>query len=339
MKITLGLLFILSLQGCVSSMDEQIDKDLGLGFNNVCLGRYQMDLIDTMKMSSVMYGNGDISLYWRDPEEGEKGMFSGDARYQNWLDYVHRKKGNDEFFHVNSTEGVSIIVGYSFFHDEFNSGRKNHFLNGYFYKDFPKVKKSLGFDVNGGDSYGVYPVKDVNYKKKYYLYLKEISIYPKSLIYLLWPHSQLGVCLTPEFTLNVAKAGGETHYRTVYWNGKNDRFQMTARVMESREQLNKKRGMAQKLFGLFASKNLDLAGRDGQLFLSDARYAEDGLEFRWVTTDAKIGSTARPYIELEGTVDMANYPKLKQVGMDARDIIVIMLKTFRVRENGLIGTS
>ncbi|PVZ71607.1 hypothetical protein [Pelagibaculum spongiae] len=339
MRIILALLFVCFLQGCAGSMDEQIDEDLGLDFTNVCLGRYQMDLIDTMEMANVMYGNGDISFYWKDLHEGKEGLFLGDDRYQRWLDYVHREKGNDSYYQVKSVPDTQIIVGESFFYDEFGSGSKDNFLNGYFYMDFPEIGKSVNLSAIGGDYHGVYPAADKVYKRKYEDYLRDISVHPKSMRYLPWPHNQLGVCLTPEFTLNVAKAGGETHYRTVYWNGKNDRFQMLSKVMRNKEELNENYGMAQKLLGLFASKSLDLAGRSGRLFLSDARYAKDGLEFRWVTTDAKVGSTARPYIELEGTVDMANYPKLKQVGMDARDIIVIMLKTFRVRENGLVGTS
>ncbi|WP_133245420.1 hypothetical protein [Pelagibaculum spongiae] len=337
MRIILALLFVCFLQGCAGSMDEQIDEDLGLDFTNVCLGRYQMDLIDTLKMSSLMYGNRSVSFYL-DSNLTESLTFDGRERFDKWSKSI-QKESRRKYRAYPLSDDVRVIESETFFENKYGDEGEKFLLKGFLLKDFSSLNRAVYARLALSGTEGNFLASDSEYRNKFKKLLHPAKDDLDRLLHLPWPHNQLGVCLTSDFTLNVAKAGGEKHYRTVWWNGKNDRFEINVNVMKNKEELSENYGTAQKLLGLFASKSLDLAGRSGRLFLSDARYAKDGLEFRWVTTDAKIGSTARPYIELEGTVDMANYPKFKQVGMDARDIIVIMLKTFRVRENGLIGTS
>ena len=90
---------------------------------------------------------------------------------------------------------------------------------------------------------------------------------------------------------------------------------------------------------LFASDYFNFGGRTGKLFLSGDVYSPTATRFRWYATDAVAGSTQKPFISIEGRVDVNDFPELKGLNnIDSNAIALSLLASFQPRENGLVGT-
>ncbi|MEI6893205.1 MAG: hypothetical protein V5789_00925 [Colwellia sp.] len=78
-----------------------------------------------------------------------------------------------------------------------------------------------------------------------------------------------------------------------------------------------------------------VAGRKGRLFISDGKYSSAQREFRWVSTDTETDSVSRAHIEISGAIEAKDHPGFAPLG--GTDIVIGLLKSIKVRENGMLG--
>ncbi|PVZ72021.1 hypothetical protein [Pelagibaculum spongiae] len=156
-----------------------------------------------------------------------------------------------------------------------------------------------------------------------------------------WPHNQLGVCLDENIVFNTAKAADDEVYSVMYQFGEASYFEFTfiSYPKDQHDRLRKDLSRKTGLLSIFASSAFNFGGHSGRLFVSDHAYSPSASNFRWYATDAKAGSTRNPFISIEGSVDLNDFPEYKDLrNIDADKILIAILSSLRPRENGLVGT-
>ncbi|MGO3296305.1 MAG: hypothetical protein ACTILN_11605, partial [Marinobacter sp.] len=149
-----------------------------------------------------------------------------------------------------------------------------------------------------------------------------------------WPHKKAGVCLNREFVVVNTVTPEREGYAMEYYNGKRSRFVLMGGTFHSESALKEELSRNSGLMAFLASSSMKVAGRKGRLFISDGKYSETEREFRWVATDTKVDSFRHAHLEIEGSIEMKDYPEMAP--MKGTDVIVGLLKSVKERPYGML---
>ncbi|PVZ72029.1 hypothetical protein [Pelagibaculum spongiae] len=346
------LIFLLSaalLSACSiigSTRTAMIDEILGPNiFEPVCIGRYQMDMPKGYELTDMTFGSHNLlgSFVKQQSKTAQfPGFFEGDTRQIQWIDWVEKKfekiaDRKPSLAYKKAGENYQITSSHFLYKPESDP---TDMLSTYVYKDFPSISKSVG--LIGKSSKTIYNRKHTPYYKPFYDRFLElipgvVSLYK----HLPWPHNQLGVCLTKDITFNTARAAEDEYLRVIYRFREKTFFQfyIQAYARDQHTELHDEISSKLGALSLFASDYFNFGGRTGKLFLSGDVYSPTATRFRWYATDAVAGSTQKPFISIEGRVDINDFPELKVLNnIDSNAIALSLLASFQPRENGLVGT-
>lgn len=320
------------------------DDKLPIDFTSHCAGRYQLDLPEDIRQVSSSYSDGTIriSTYAADNHEQRYGALRGKERLKQWQDYVESKRLEDEELEVitryvtqDLKPQLKTLTYYADDRQLASAPNAEHHYIGFFFKDFPE--HDIGLMING--SGGIFIARqETNHLAIAKQQVEAMRQQADRVEYALWPHKKPGICLDKEFTVVTNQLSVKEWYGMQFYNGKNSRIEISVRAFAvgDEDYLKKTIGESTGLTSIFASSKTKVAGREGRLFISDDRYSPTARQFRWISTDSKTGSVPLAHIEIEGAIDMKDYPQMAP--MNGTDVIVGILKFVRLRDNGMTGT-
>ncbi|PVZ68921.1 hypothetical protein [Pelagibaculum spongiae] len=337
-KTFLGLITIFFISiGCTAKGINKMEfKHL---FQSTCISRYQMDLPSDSYYTVARYKDSLVKVVISDPslKKAKKiGFYDGIERKKDWANRIEKKRSErfnePKYFNKLFSDDLSILSYFIRFHP----GKPG---DGYIFKTFG-LKNFLNMAVEIDAKTVEFDYSDQRYREKYAEHLERYKQRANQMAYQPWPHNQLGICLNNQLLLNTEKALDDEYFQITYTNGKETKFtfEFIAFPKQHWQSLDKKMGYSAGLVSLFASEHLTVGGRAGRLFVSPGRYDDSILEYKWVASDAKAGSTRLPYMRISGSVNVADFPELVAVGITNEDLLVILLRSMRVRENGMLGT-
>ncbi|MBO2551978.1 hypothetical protein I6M38_08260 [Shewanella algae] len=297
-----------------------------------------------------------INIYHQDDKAEKKGVITGEHRLEQWQDYVEELRLKDAELHptkyvVKDLEpDLKTLVFYTD-HRRYGPDEDHHFAS-FFFKDFPQ--QQVGISIDGrADKFIARNAPNVDEILQQRLQWMRQAI--EKIEYQPWPHKQAGVCLqrnilianlqppkTPSgpYPTSAYKEGSyHENYGAEFFNGKDSLFEIIVNVYGKGE----KKGLKEELsrysgmMAFFASSKTKVAGREGRLFISDGKYSDTQREFTWVSTDSKINSVRYAHMEISGKIEIKDFPAMAP--LNATDMIVGLLKSVRVRENGMQGVT
>ncbi|PVZ72019.1 hypothetical protein [Pelagibaculum spongiae] len=346
------LIFLLSaalLSACsiigstrTAMIDEILEPNI---FEPVCIGRYQMDLPKGYELADMTFKSHNLLgsfIEETSKTSQHSGLLFGQYRVENWKRWVHNKTKEYDYwkpsFVYEKKENGYQIISTHFVMDEKTD--PVDMLSTYIYKDLPTLKQGIG--LIGSEDETIYIRKETPYYKHFYdRFLEPIPGVVSLYKHLPWPHNQLGVCLTKDITFNTARAAEDEYLRVIYRFREKTFFQfyIQAYARDQHTELHDEISSKLGALSLFASDYFNFGGRTGKLFLSGDVYSPTATRFRWYATDAVAGSTQKPFISIEGRVDINDFPELKGLNnIDSNAIALSLLASFQPRENGLVGT-
>ena len=207
-----------------------------------------------------------------------------------------------------------------------------HKFETFFLKDFPEAEAAIA--IRGQGAQGLIPRDEPDYEAVYRERLARMRARADQLEYEPWPHKRPGVCLNNEFVVANSLAPEREGYSMEFYNGKRSQFLLMAGTYRSEQDLKDEQRRNSGLLAFLASSRLTVAGRKGRLFVSDGRYSATEREFRWVATDGRVNSIRYGHLEIEGAIEMKDYPEMAP--MSGTDVIIGLLKGVRERPYGMM---
>ena len=315
-------------------------------FTTHCAGRYQLDLPADMVQIKGTFSVPDIALtlYAENDNSQAKGVLRGDDRLERWQAYVEARRLDDDkhyatqyLFKELTNEVQTLVFSTDRKHPKVGQANPDTMrsFDSYFFHDYPE--KELGIVITGGLGRGVFDYSVDDYQQQFKQRLKIMHQQASQVVYAPWPHSLPGICLSREFTFEHAEPNRRESYLIKFFNGKTSTLNLQVGLYEKGTEENLKRELSRNsgLIAFFGSQKMTVAGRKGRLFISDGKYSTTQREFRWVSTDTKTGSTLLAHLEISGKIEAKDYPSFAPLG--GTDIVVGLLKSIKVRENGMLG--
>ena len=309
-------------------------------FTEHCAGRYQLELPADMKLIDSGYNDELImTAVYPTEEQVHDTAYRGEQRVEEWRARVEaeRQKENVETGYVHeSLEGsLKTLVFYA---DRRKipgmreKPNRSHKFETFFLKDFPEVEQAIA--IQGQGALGLVPRDEPDYKAIFRERLAGIQERAGHVEYHPWPHKKAGVCLDREFVVVNTVTPEREGYAMEYYNGKRSRFVLMGGTFHSESALKEELSRNSGLMAFLASSSMKVAGRKGRLFISDGKYSETEREFRWVATDTKVDSFRHAHLEIEGSIEMKDYPEMAP--MKGTDVIVGLLKSVKERPYGML---
>ncbi|MEL4418389.1 hypothetical protein [Shewanella algae] len=330
----------------------------GMVFTKHCVGRFEFELPEEMQLLTSGYGQPQFSIdiYHQDDKAEKKGVITGEHRLEQWLEYVEELRLKDAELHptkyvIKDLEpDLKTVVFYTDYR-RYGPDKKHYFAS-FFFKDFPE--QQLGLSIDGrANEFIAQDAPNVDEILQQRLQWMRQAI--EKIEYQPWPHKQAGVCLqrnilianlqppiTPSgpYPTSAYKEGSyHENYQAEFFNGKDSLFEIIVNVYGKGEEKGLKEELSRYsgMMAFFASSKTKVAGREGQLFISGGKYSDTQREFRWVSTDSKINSVRYAHMEISGKIEIKDFPAMAP--LNATEMIVGLLKSVRVRENGMQGVT
>ncbi|WP_345866262.1 hypothetical protein [Shewanella algae] len=325
-------------------------RPAGMVFTKHCVGRFEFELPQEMQLLTSGYGQPQffINIYHQDDKAEKKGVITGEHRLEQWLAYVEElrskaaKYGPTKYVIRDLEPELKTLVYNEDSRVLMNDPNAKHDFSSFFFKDFPE--QQIGISIDGrADEFIARNAPNVDEILQQRLQWMRQAI--EKIEYQPWPHKQAGVCLPRNILIAnsqpLKNAEGSYHenYGMEFYNGKDSLFEILVNVYGKdqgkalKEELSRYSGM----MAFFASSKTKVAGREGRLFISDGKYSDTQREFRWVSTDSKINSVRYAHMEISGKIEIKDFPAMAP--LNATDMIVGLLKSVRVRENGMQGVT
>jgi len=309
-------------------------------FTEHCAGRYQLELPADMKLIRSGYSDEQIKLRIYPPEDQvHDTVYYGDRRVEEWRARVEaeRQKEIVETGYVHeSLEGSLKTLVYYADRRKIPGMREDptewHKFETFFLKDFPEVEQAIA--IQGQGVHGNISRDESDYKAIFRERLAGIQERAGHVQYHPWPHKKAGVCLDQEFVVVNTLTPEREGYSMKFYNGKRSRFVLMGGTFHSESALKEELSRNSGLMAFLASSSMKVAGRKGRLFVSDGKYSETEREFRWVATDTKVDSFRHAHLEIEGAIEMKDYPEMAP--MSGTDVIVGLLKGVQERPYGML---
>ncbi|MBO2674694.1 hypothetical protein I6M53_08430 [Shewanella algae] len=333
-------------------------RPAGMVFTKHCVGRFEFELPEEMQLLTSGYGQPQffINIYHQDDKAEKKGVITGEHRLEQWLAYVEELRLKDAELHptkyvVKDLEPDLKTVVFYADHRRYGPDEKHYFAS-FFFKDFPE--QQLGLSIDGrANEFIARDAPNVDEILQQRLQWMRQAI--EKIEYQPWPHKQAGVCLqrniliansqppkTPSgpYPTSAYKEGSyHENYGAEFFNGKDSLFEIIVNVYGKGEEKGLKEELSRHsgMMAFFASSKTKVAGREGRLFISDGKYSDTQREFTWVSTDSKVNSVRYAHMEISGKIEIEDFPAMAP--LNATDMIVGLLKSVRVRENGMQGVT
>ncbi|WP_345887186.1 hypothetical protein [Shewanella algae] len=323
-------------------------RPAGMVFTKHCVGRFEFELPQEMQLLTSGYGQPQffINIYHQDDKAEKKGVITGEHRLEQWLAYVEELRSKDgkhsptEYVIKDLEPNLKTVVYYKDRRKLNKDPDAKHFFASFFFKDFPE--QQIGISIDGrANEFIARNAPNVDEILQQRLQWMRQAI--EKIEYQPWPHKQAGVCLPRNILIAnsqpLKNAEGSYHenYGMEFYNGKDSLFEILVNVYGKdqgkalKEELSRHSGM----MAFFASSKTKVAGREGRLFISDGKYSDTQREFRWISTDSKVNSVRYAHMEISGKIEIKDFPAMAP--LNATDMIVGLLKSVRVRENGMQG--
>ena len=309
-------------------------------FTEHCAGRYQLELPADMKLIDSGYNDELImtSVYPTE-EQVHDTAYRGEQRVEEWRARVEaerlKEKVETGYVHQNLEGSLKTLVYYAdrrklpYASKDPNAAHK---FETFFLKDFPEVEQAIA--IQGQGVHGNISRDEPDYKAIFRERLAGIQERAGHVEYHPWPHKKAGVCLDREFVVVNTVTPEREGYAMEYYNGKRSRFVLMGGTFHSESALKEELSRNSGLMAFLASSSMKVAGRKGRLFISDGKYSETEREFRWVATDTKVDSFRHAHLEIEGSIEMKDYPEMAP--MKGTDVIVGLLKSVKERPYGML---
>ncbi|APD06002.1 hypothetical protein UJ101_00455 [Flavobacteriaceae bacterium UJ101] len=332
--------------------NTQLEGPESVAFQTQCLGRYLIDLPEDMKLMSLSYVHPlyQFSTYGVGAEGGRdnKGLLLGENRIRTWLDFVEAERKNNERYsqteyiikHIDNDIKIAVLdVDIRALRNDPNA---DLVFQTYLLIDNSKIQRSLV----------VNEISDLRLPRRQTDIIKYVNERANNMVdaardIKLNEHASmngLGLCfpdgiyvhaLAPEKDMD---GSYRELYTVAFRNGKNSsiEFDVTSYPKGSERSLAERIDKALNLWStMLANKEMSVAGREGRLFISNGPYSPSLREFVWVSTDSKVNSVRNTHIQIMGELEIDDYPQMKP--LNATDVIVALLKSIRIRENGMSG--
>ncbi|PVZ72030.1 hypothetical protein [Pelagibaculum spongiae] len=352
MKKINPLTFLLTSSILVSCGTTKLEKTIDIQkklisshYKPFCIGRHTVNLPEDINFLGSNFRSHNLStnFFPNRPESSAVGLFEGNERLSNWsasankqaLDYgdwqrKSVKKITDEEYQILSTHLAVTHHGIS-----------ENMLKTYVTKDFSKLKKSIGFNTYT-DKKTYSDTGFVNYQSEYSAYLKSLPLILKKYKNISLPHQKSGTCLTDNIFFETEQAANDEYLGVFYKRGEKSyfRFEFNAKAAESQSELTEllNRKMPNRN-SYYARTTLTVAGHPGMFFVHSGFDSKIKSKFYWYALDAKVGSTRTPYISIQGMIYLDDFPEIEQLEhVDLDAFAMLMLKSLKQRENGMIGT-
>jgi hypothetical protein len=309
-------------------------------FTEHCAGRYQLELPSDMTLIDSGYNDELIMTSVYPPEEQvHDTAYRGEQRVEEWRARVEvqRQKEIVETGYVHeSLEGsLKTLVYYADYRTMPGANKDPdewHSFKTFMLRDFPQADRAIAID--GQEVHGTIHRDEPNYKAIFRERLAGIQERAGHVEYHPWPHKKAGVCLDREFVVVNTLTPEREGYSMKFYNGKRSRFVLMGGTFHSESALKEELSRNSGLMAFLASSSMKVAGRKGRLFISDGKYSETEREFRWVATDTKVDSFRHAHLEIEGAIEMKDYPEMAP--MSGTDVIVGLLKGVQERPYGML---
>ena len=309
-------------------------------FTEHCAGRYQLELPADMKLIDSGYNDELIMTSVYPPKEQvHDTAYRGEQRVEEWRARVEaeRQKEIVETGYVHeSLEGSLKTLVYYADRRKIPGMREDptewHKFETFFLGDFPQAEQAIA--IQGQGVHGNISRDEPDYKAIFRERLAGIQERAGHVEYHPWPHKKAGVCLNREFVVVNTVTPEREGYAMEYYNGKRSRFVLMGGTFHSESALKEELSRNSGLMAFLASSSMKVAGRKGRLFISDGKYSETEREFRWVATDTKVDSFRHAHLEIEGSIEMKDYPEMAP--MKGTDVIVGLLKSVKERPYGML---
>ena len=309
-------------------------------FTEHCAGRYQLELPADMKLIDSGYNDELIMTSVYPPEEQvHDTAYHGEHRVEEWQARVEaerlKEKVETGYVHQNLEGSLKTLVYYAdrrklpYLSEDPDAAHK---FETFFLKDFPEVEQAIA--IEGQGALGVVQRTETDYKAIYRERQARMQERAAAVEYHLWPHKKAGVCLDREFVVVNTVTPEREGYSMKFYNGQRSRFLLKAGTYTSKQRLKDVLSEASGMLAFLASSSMKVAGRKGRLFISDGKYSETEREFRWVATDGKVNSFRYGHLEIEGAIEMKDYPEMAP--MSGTDVIVGLLKGVKERPYGML---
>lgn len=341
-----AVLLIVFIQGiAMNKPDKQELEAPDFEFTEHCVGRYQLELPADMKLITSGCCNDQVCVSLYPPEEKvHDTAYYGENRVDEWrsrVEDVRKKEIAATQYVVKSMEGdLKTLVYYADHRKKPGMKEKpdrSHIFETFMLKDFPNAEKALA--IGGQSAKGVVKRDEPNYKGIFRDRLTEMQEYASQIEYQPWPHNRPGICLNEEFVVakeivEFGRTDGLEGYHMEFFNGKHSIFEVMVGTYADEASLKEELGRNSGLMAFLASTTMKVAGRKGRLFISDGKYSETEREFRWVSTDTKVGSINHAHLEISGKLEMEDYPEMAP--MKATKVIMGLLKSIQMRPYGFL---
>ncbi|MBQ0831774.1 hypothetical protein [Marinobacter sp.] len=309
-------------------------------FTEHCAGRYQLELPTDMKLIDSGYNDELVMTSVYPPEElVHDTVYRGEQRVEEWQARVEaqRQKGivETEYVHKNLEGNLKTLVYYADYRKMPGLSEDPdawHSFNAFMLRDFPEVEQAIA--IEGQEANGNIKRDNPDYKAIYRERLAQMQERANDVEFHPWPHKKAGVCLDENFVVVNTVTPEREGYAMEFYNGKRSRFVLMGGTFHSESALKEELSRNSGLMAFLASSSMKVAGRKGRLFISDGKYSETEREFRWVATDTKVDSFRHAHLEIEGAIEMKDYPEMAP--MSGTDVIVGLLKGVRERPYGLL---
>src|SRR5690554_4647819 len=338
----MGLLILTqTTQGmAMNKTDVREEEAPEFEFTEHCAGRYQLELPADMKLIDSGYNDELIMTSVYPPEEQvHDTAYRGEQRVEDWQARVEvqreKEKVETGYVHKGLDGGLKTLVYYADYRKIpglSEDPTASHIFETHFLKDFPEVEQAIA--IQGQGALGVVQRDERDYKAIYRERLARMQERANQVEYHPWPHKKAGVCLDREFVVVNTLAPEREGYAMEFYNGERSRFTLMAGTYTSEQDLKEELSRNSGLMAFLASSKMKVAGRSGRLFISDGKYSETEREFRWVATDGKVNSFHHGHLEIEGAIEMKDYPEMAP--MKGTDVIVGLLKSVQVRPYAML---
>ncbi|MBQ0831775.1 hypothetical protein [Marinobacter sp.] len=309
-------------------------------FTEHCAGRYQLELPADMKLIDSGYNDELIMTSVYPPEEQvHDTAYRGEQRVEEWQARIEAERQKEivetGYVHQDLEGSLKTLVYYAD-RRKIPGMREDpdewHKFEAFFLKDFPEIEQSIA--IQGQGVHGNISRDESDYKAIYRERLARMQERAAAVEYHPWPHKKAGVCLDENFVMVNTLAPEREGYAVEFYNGKRSRFVLMGGTFHSEPALKEELSRNSGLMAFLASSSMKVAGRKGRLFISDGKYSETEREFRWMATDTKVDSFRRAHLEIDGAIEMKDYPEMAP--MSGTDVIVGLLKGVRERPYGFL---
>jgi|SRR5690554_67960 len=332
---------ILTTQGMAMSKTDVSETEVPeFEFTEHCAGRYQLELPADMKLIDSGYSDELIMTSVYPPEEQvHDTAYHGEQRIEEWHARIEAERQKEivdtNYVHEDLEGSLKTLVYYADYRKMPGLSEDPdawHSFKAFMLKDFPG--KMQGIAVEGQEAKGNIKRDNPDYKSIYRERLADMQERANNVEYHAWPHKKAGVCLDERFVVVNTVTPEREGYAMEFYNGKRSRFLLMGGTFHNKIDLKEELGRNSGLMAFLASSSMKVAGRKGRLFVSDGKYSDTEREFRWVSTDTKVDSFRYAHLEIEGAIEMKDYPEMAP--MSGTDVIVGLLKSVKERPYGFL---